>query len=178
MRIHPWNYIEFAFFLRDDFHRLTEPYYTFELFEKNAPPVLSFSGSKESKNIDSTYWFLYDDSEQDEGQWVDGIYCFSSYISENLLSLCLLMTAIYIEQDQEILFLADSFSKDIFSPIRRVELFQDLTKQQVAYLLGILRTRDYAKKYFVLAYARESNLIQDVQKDTASLGFFQLRYPR
>lgn len=87
------------------------------------------------------------------------------------------MLGLFVEQDENLIMVAEGFSKNIFNPkITFFNTYHELKMEQLDFLIDMAQ-KSVSSKYRVLAYCkRDIDIIQDIQKETAGLIFQQFRY--
>jgi hypothetical protein len=171
--------IELAFFKSRSFHYFTKPDHVFVINHcDNGPPYISLyiDGNMTSNSNDSNIvrWHIFENLELDWGSFNEKC-AVPSRFGENLLYICILMIALFVYKDEDIVMVASGFYKSILDEHNHFNPYYNLSDRQLNYL-SKMAVGKYSKEYFIMSYCRDIDMIQDIQKDTAGMALLQFRY--
>lgn len=171
--------IELAFFKSRSFRYFTKPDHVFVINPcDNAPPYISLhmDGNVANNDFDSNIvrWHIFENLEIDWNAF-DERFAVPPGFGENLLKICILMIAIFIHEEEDIIMIASGFYKSILDKHQHFNPYENFTERQLNYLLRMAVDK-YSMEYFVMSYCEDIDMIQDIQKDTAGMALLQFRY--
>jgi hypothetical protein len=171
--------IELAFFKSRSFHHFTKPDHVFVInpFDNGPPYISLYMDGDATNNCSDTNivrWQIFENLKIDWNTF-DERCAVPSEFGEKLLYICILMIALFIYKEEDIVMIASGFYKSILEKNQHFNPYESLSERQLSYLFH-MAVNKYSQEYFVMSYCRDIDMIQDIQKDTAGMALLQFRY--
>lgn len=171
--------IELAFFKSRYFRYFTKPDHVFVINpgDNGLPFISLYTDGDVTNNCSDTNivrWHIFENLKIDWNRFHER-YAVPSEFGEKLLSICVLMIALFIYEDEDIVMIASGFYRSILEKNQRFNPYESFNERQLNYLFRMAVDK-YSKEYFVMSYCRDIDMIQDIQKDTAGMALLQFRY--